>query len=158
MTFSHTFQVDKRIPEATFAMKIAPIVGTAIHLTEILFYILIYADISGHDKTMLNSSIISREVYNKRQGKNSFTLMSQIACFTAESLFTFHIIFLNVLGTKLSMKEISFISRVPQFAFLTAVKIATSNEMRQTIFERLSRFWLIFECHNAQNDDIEHNS
>jgi len=121
-------------------MKIVPLIGSVIQLTEVLFYILIYADISGHDKTMLNSSIISKEVFNKRQGKNSFTLMSQIACFIAESLFTFHIIFLNVLGTKLLMKEISFISRVPQFAFLTAVKIATSNEMRQTICNRLSRF------------------
>jgi len=139
MTFSHLL-ADKRIPKATDVMKIVPLIGSVIQLTEVLFYILIYADISGHDKTMLNASIISKEVYNKRQGKNSFTLMSQIACFTAESLFTFHIIFLNVLGTKLSMKEISFISRVPQFAFLTAVKIATSNEMRQTICNRLSRF------------------
>jgi hypothetical protein len=150
--------VNEKIPEVSDAMKIAPIVGTIIHLTEILFYILIHADISGHDKTMLNSSVISREVYNKRQSKNSFTLTSQIVCFIADSLFTFHLIFLYALGTKLSMKEISFILRVPQFAFLTTVKIATSNEMRQTIFDRLSRYWLIFECHNAQNDDIEHNS
>jgi len=150
--------VDEKIPEVSDAMKIAPIVGTIIHLTEILFYILIHADISGHDKTMLNSSVISREVYNKRQSKNSFTLTSQIVCFIADSLFTFHLIFLHALGTKLSMKEISFILRVPQFAFVTVVKICTSNEIQQTIFNKLSRFKVIFECHNTQNDDIHHNS
>ncbi len=139
-------------------MKIVPLIGTVIQFTEVLFYILIYADISGHDKTMLNSSIISRDVYNKRQSKNSFTLKSQIVCFIAESLFTFHVIFLNALGTQLSMKEISFILRVPQFAFLTAVKISTSNEILQTIFHGLSRFKVNFECHNTQNNGIQHNS
>ena len=134
-------------------MKLVPFIGVVLQLTEVLLYLLIYLDIAGHDKAMFSSSVISRDAFDKRQSKNSFTLASQVVCFAAESLFTFHHIVLNALGENFASKEISFLLRIPQFTFLTLVKFATSRDLRETISGSLTltRFCLaikytIVEC------------
>lgn len=123
-----------------------PQIGAFTQLLEIVLYIIIYKDIFNHDKYMFNASIITKDNYNKRKKKNSFTLTAQVLCFVGEALFTFSLVFLNATSTNPSSKEFTVIFRVQQFAFLMLIKAGCTQEVRQSLVpkfvERFVRFLL----------------
>ena len=126
--------MNESVPETTIGMKVVPVVGIAFRVTEVLLYASIYIKIANHNKTMMSSLVISQDVYNQRQNKNSFTLTSQVVFFRAESLFLLHLVALNFLDLASEVsKEISFILRVAQFAFLSFLKVMATKDLRQTI-------------------------
>ena len=126
--------MNESVPETTIGMKVVPVVGIAFRVTEVLLYASIYIKIANHNKTMMSSLVISQDVYNQRQNKNSFTLTSQVVFFCAESLFLLHLVALNFLDLASEVsKEISFILRVTQFAFLSFLKVMATKDLRQTI-------------------------
>jgi len=141
---SFIFQDDPDIPEFSTGMLLVPQIGAFIQILEILIYAIIYKEILDHDKYMFRSSVISKERYIKRKQKNSFTLTVQVLFFVCEGLFNFSIVLMNAVSTNLSMKELIVIYRVQQFTFLTLLKVACSQEIRQTFIPKFIRHLLRF--------------
>lgn len=134
-------QNEARIPEFSVGMLIVPQIGILTQILEITFYIIIYKELSSHDKTMFNSSVITKDIYVKRKKRNLFGFASQVLFFIAEGFFTLQIVFVNAMSQKLSSKEYIVMMRIPQFAFLTILKIGCSHEIRKSYTEKLIRMW-----------------
>ena len=95
-------QNEARIPEFSVGMLIVPQIGILTQILEITFYIIIYKELSSHDKTMFNSSVITKDIYVKRKKRNLFGFASQVLFFIAEGFFTLQIVFVNAMSQKLS--------------------------------------------------------
>ena len=113
-------------------MKLTPILGSLLQMSEFACYLIIYYDIYKHDKNMFRNSIITSDVYNKRTKRNSFALSCQVICFSVEILFNFHLLIFNAFQNDYLSKEISFSLRVVQFAIQTFLQISTSKEIRES--------------------------
>ena len=59
-------------------MKVFPSLGVLFQVFELLCYIFIYSFLHRHDLYMIESSVISTEVFKKRQNRNSLTLGGQV--------------------------------------------------------------------------------
>lgn len=79
--FSNYFQGNESIEEYTTIMKILPAIGIFAQVFEMLCLSYIFYFLHKHDSSMLKNSVISKEIYKKRQSHNSLTLGGQVNIF-----------------------------------------------------------------------------
>ena len=135
-----TFQGDD-FQTVTKEMKLVVGFLAIIQLFEFLIYLSIHYYILNHNRTMLKSTVITRETYKNRQRCHIYSLASQMAHFFVEMLFVFTLNLL-VIGSSVDsyIFELAAVVKISSFGLLSIVQILSSSDFRSKLLSFLKKF------------------
>ena len=135
-----TFQGDD-IQIVTKEMKLVVGFLAIIQLFEFLIYLSIHYYILNHNRTMLKSTVITRETYKNRQRCHIYSLASQMAHFFVEMLFVFTLNLL-IIGSSVAsyIFELAAVVKISSFGLLSIVQILSSSDFRSKLLSFLKKF------------------
>ena len=125
----------------TDQMKFVAIFLTAVELTELFIYASINVFVLSHNRTMLKSTVITRETFRNRQRCHIYSLASQMSHFFVDIVFTFtwNLAILSSTVT-INIFEIAGILKIVSFGVLSVVQILSSSDFRSKFLSIIRKF------------------
>ena len=130
--------VRENTPQMTFLVM----VHTSLLLSEFICYLFINLYIYSHNKSMLQTAIITQDTYRNRQRSHAFSVTHQMYQFTAEFIYiTLANLAIHIRSNNQSyfMYEILMVFKDMGFGILTFVQVMTSTEIRTEFLKTLKR-------------------
>lgn len=118
----------------TSGMKFSVTATFLFRVSEIICYVILYRVLSKHNDEMAQNNIISQDLNQARRNLNLLSVYAQIYGFVAENVFIVITIIWRVVGRGVPetdrSRELAATILVVQFAFVSAVPIFASSELR----------------------------
>ena len=112
-----------------------------IQIAELILYAIIYSFVLNHNRSMLDSTVITRETYKNRQRCHIYSLASQMAHSAVEMFYSFS---LNLVITNTSLDiyifELAAAFKILSFGILSTVQIFASLDLRLKLFYLINKF------------------
>jgi hypothetical protein len=122
-------------------MKLFLVILMIVLISELTCYSVLHCHLNNHNTAMLQSSVITSEIYQKRKSIHAMSMMSQYICFLAEFLHLGLVTAVRLVGRKyfgidgLELFVSSF--KTTEFCFLSSVQVLSSAELRSELFTLL---------------------
>ena len=108
-----------------------------LQLSQIICYTILHRHIECHDLSMFQSSVISRETFQKRTNVHAMTMMSQHICFFMEFLYLAILAIFRFVGSRyLEVDDLDlFVGtfKTLEFGLLPALQVFLSSELKKEL-------------------------
>ena len=128
---------------SSYEMKLFLIILMCIQLAQFLCYTILHQYIGSHNYNMLQLSVISSEIYQKRKSIHAMSMMNQHICFFIEFLHLGIIALIRSIGSRyFDIDDLNlFLStfKTSEFCFLPTMQVFLSTELKKELI------YLIFD-------------